>query len=458
MLRTNEVEFMENIVYVKDKVSYDVEEIKEYLNKLPVFELSIFKGNTVVIKPNWVRETHLENNSWEQVITNSCVIEAIIEITARRLQGEGKIIVTDGPQGDSDFSKILEHMNVESWLSIAAQYHIKLEILDLRYEQEIKSNGIIIDTQELPGDPKGSVTINLTGDSSEFMEHKKSQRGYFGATPNIDEVNKAHDGYNNLYSVAKTVVDADVIINVPKLKTHKKGGITCNLKNLVGINTNKNYLPHHSEGTPSEGGDQFANDSIKGKIEGNTMYRIKKAIDGNMFFSKIFIPVKQLGKLIFGKTSSVIRSGNWYGNDTLWRMVLDINKVLMYANSDNTLREDKLANRKRYISIVDGIIGGEGEGPLSPNPVRSGLIIVGTNPVPVDCCCAKLMGFDYTKIPSLKNSFSIRKYPLFKGEYDGIRIISDNDKYNKLLKDIDKKDVLNFEPHFGWKNHIELCD
>ena len=38
---------------------------------------------------------------------------------------------------------------------------------------------------------------------------------------------------------------------MPKLKTHKKCGVTISLKNLVGLNTNKNLLPHHSLGTPS---------------------------------------------------------------------------------------------------------------------------------------------------------------------------------------------------------------
>ena len=36
------------------------------------------------------------------------------------------------------------------------------------------------------------------------------------------------------YLIAKDVLDADLVINLPKLKTHKKAGITAALKNLVG--------------------------------------------------------------------------------------------------------------------------------------------------------------------------------------------------------------------------------
>jgi hypothetical protein len=40
-------------------------------------------------------------------------------------------------------------------------------------------------------------------------------------------------------------------------------GMTCALKNLVGINANKNWLPHHTEGTPEQGGDQFPAGTLK---------------------------------------------------------------------------------------------------------------------------------------------------------------------------------------------------
>ena len=50
------------------------------------------------------------------------------------------------------------------------------------------------------------------------------------------------------YLVARELIEADVVFNVPKLKTHKKAGVTGALKNLVGINGHKAYLPHHRKG------------------------------------------------------------------------------------------------------------------------------------------------------------------------------------------------------------------
>ena len=72
-------------------------------------------------------------------------------------------------------------------------------------------------------------------------------------------------------------MDADVFINIPKLKSHKKVGLTCALKNLVGINANKNWLPHHTEGTPDKGGDQFPAATMKARLEHSWMGAIKRA-------------------------------------------------------------------------------------------------------------------------------------------------------------------------------------
>ena len=39
--------------------------------------------------------------------------------------------------------------------------------------------------------------------------------------------------------------EADVVLNLPKLKAHAKAGITGAMKNIVGLNGDKNFLPHH---------------------------------------------------------------------------------------------------------------------------------------------------------------------------------------------------------------------
>ena len=108
---------------------------------------------------------------------------------------------------------------------------------------------------ELSGDPVGSVLVNL-GKESLFYGLENSEKVY-GADYNRGECIKHHQNDKQEYLISKTILSADVIISVPKLKVHKKVGVTLNMKGLVGITTNKNYLVHYKLGTPSEGGDQF---------------------------------------------------------------------------------------------------------------------------------------------------------------------------------------------------------
>ena len=422
----------------------------------PLFKETIKPGQKIVIKPNWLAHSHkYDQNEWLSVITHPTVITAVLKIVLNYLEGQGEVTITDGPQTDSNWQKIMQRMTPDLWMDMGKKAGLPVNILDLREDEWINENDVTVERRKLPGDPLGSTEVDLDG-FSEFVGHHPSPKGYYGADYNKEETNRAHSGARHLYRVSRTVMEADVFINLPKLKTHKKAGITCSLKNLVGINTYKNYLPHHNEGTPDIGGDQFPEPSVKNKAESAAIERFKRILNKHDELGKWFVPVKKLGKTIFGDTRETIRSGNWWGNDTLWRMVLDLNKILLYAKPDGTLKEDKMENQKKYISIVDGIIAGEGNGPEAPQPYPAGVLIAGTNPVAVDALCAKMMGFDWKKIPAIKNAFKIRHYPIAGFKYSDINVISSDARYNKPLEEIKWEDVYRFKPHFGWIGHVEL--
>jgi hypothetical protein len=328
--------------------------------------------------------------------------------------------------------------------------------MDLREDEWRTKGDVIVARKKLPGDPLGSTECDLNG-CSEFVTHHARGKGYFGADYNLEETNWAHSNGHHRYKVSRSIIAADVFINIPKMKTHKKAGITCSLKNLVGINTYKNWLPHHSEGTPEDGGDQFPQTSVKNKAEAVLLHKFAEFLWSHQRMGKWLVPVKGLGRALFGDTRSVIRSGNWYGNDTIWRMILDLNKLLLYANSDGTLRKDDVASCKNYISVVDAILAGEGNGPEAPDAKYRGLLLAGTNAVAVDAVCAKLMGFDWRKIPSIKNAFDIRHYPICNFRYEDIRLISTSAQLNGNIADTPDTEVVRFRPHFGWQHHIEAA-
>lgn len=443
-------------VFVETCYNYNPVEINNTLNKhLIIFKNIIKKGDSVIIKPNWIAHSHKYNkDEWQSVITHPNVITGVLKIVLSCLAGEGKVIIADGPQTSSNWNKIMKIMQPELWIKMGRETGVEVSIIDLREDFWITIGDITIYRKKLPGDPLGSTECNL-GVYSEFLNHKVSPRGYLGADYNKEETNRAHSNGNHKYKVSRTVLEANVFINLPKMKTHKKAGITCSLKNLVGINTYKNWLPHHNEGTPDEGGDQFPKTTLKCKAEVMLLEKFIYFLSNYPKIGLCLIPLKKLGKMLFGNTRNTIRSGSWYGNDTLWRMVLDLNKILFYAKPDGSLRPKDFKAHKKYLTVVDGIISGEGNGPEVPDPKHTGLLIMGTNPVAVDAVCSKMMGFDWQKIPSIKNAFFIKQYPLCDFAYDDIKVISPDTRFNKNLADIQPSDTFHFKPHFGWKNHIE---
>ena len=147
--------------------------------------------------------------------------------------------------------------------------------------------------------------------------------------------------------------------------------------------------------------------------------------------------------------------GSWSGNDTVWRMCLDLNKIVSYGNSDGSLRKPGSHARKRHYVLLDGILAGEGSGPLNPDPIAAGVLMFGIHPPSVDAACAYLMGFDPDKIPIVSRAFQCREYPLSNHRWREIVVRSNHGDWHRSLVDINDEATLHFKPHFGWRGHIE---
>jgi hypothetical protein len=132
-------------------------------------------------------------------------------------------------------------------------------------------------------------------------------------------------------------------------------------------------------------------------------------------------------------------------------MVLDLNKCLFYFDGEARPRRHAL----RYFTLVDGIVAGEGNGPMAPDPVPAGLIVAGSNPVAVDTVCATLMGFDFRRIPLLANAWFKDEFPLVAFGPDQVRCYSNAPEWSGSLSALREARHLAFKPHFGWQGHIE---
>ena len=392
----------QSVTIVRQAPRYEPALVRESLAKLGIdWRKLIQPGDRVLLKPNFIRESHSNRpDEWEQIITHGTVIAAVAEqVTA----AGGKIIIADAPQTDSDFEEICERTGIRQ---------LDAEILDLRRESWRTENGVIVERRKLPEDPRGYTLVNLAGKSC----FAGKSGNFYGADYDTTFTAKHHSDGRHEYLLSRSAMDADVFINLPKMKTHKKVGVTLSLKNLVGINGDKNFLPHFCLGTPDEGGDEFPDSSVRNKVQS----KLVKALKGGPWWTPT---VKKVGSKIFGDTGKVVRSGNWHGNDTTWRMVLDLNLALFQKP-------------RRYLSIVDGIVAGEGNGPMEADAKPCGVLVAGTHPVAVDFVCTELMGFDWRKLPTIR---------------EGLRVFGLQPE--DIVAEIGE--TFRFRPHFGWAGHIE---
>lgn len=135
--------------------------------------------------------------------------------------------------------------------------------------------------------------------------------------------------------------------------------------------------------------------------------------------------------------------GNWYGNDTVWRTIIDLNNIIFFADKDGNMQN---AQQRKYIGIIDGLIGMEKEGPMHGYPKKCGVLIGGFHPVLIDYLGAYVMGYDYNKIPTIREGMKEKYFGLTQCKIDCIRVNSSIDWKNINLK---------FIPTKGWKGHIE---
>ncbi|MCL4553147.1 MAG: DUF362 domain-containing protein, partial [Candidatus Marsarchaeota archaeon] len=203
-------------------------------------------NDSVVIKPNLVVSDHpLGAAGVRSTIVNGSIIRAVIDYVLIALKGTGRITIADSPIKDTDFQKALQISGLDNVLSFYASLGIHIEVLDLRDKYApADAMGVIGTADDLVGDPRGYSNIDL-GDASELMPIAASYKRY-RSTASIYEnvIGERHNRRKSEYSISNTLLGADVVINLVKLKTHRKTGVTLCLKGMVGTTNEKRWLPH----------------------------------------------------------------------------------------------------------------------------------------------------------------------------------------------------------------------
>lgn len=413
-------------------------------------------GDKVLIKPNFVMDRHVSGGDYACVVTHGSVIRAVVDYVVIALKGSGKITIADAPMIDNDFKQIVRSVGLDKVVSYLSDCGVGVGLLDLRVENVEMRDGLIVRRFNLQGDPDGYVPIDLA-EESEFAEVAALHRKFRGADYDSEETYRHHNDKVNEYLLSKTVLQSDVFINMPKLKTHKKIGVTLNLKNLIGINGDKNWIPHYRIGGPTRKGDEFDSSGIlrhmeslfKDKFKEKAFRMAQQGSKAKLFLARA---ARKTQKAVVDHTNiTKIRAGGWYGNDTIWRSVLDLNKILIYADSAGVMHTSP---QRRFFSVIDGIVGGEGDGPVLPIPKRCGVLLAGFNPLAVDVCATRLMGFDYRSFAQFERALRLNKYVIMPHDVANIRCFSNVPQWQDILQQ--EGGLLEFRPSTGWEGKIEV--
>src|SRR6266704_889786 len=364
----------------------------------------IHEGAKVVVKPNWVHHHNSSGHGLDCLVTHPGVIEAILHYVAKARPE--RIIVGDAPVQGCDFAALMAACGIPEMIERFTAHNVNVSLKDFR--RTIQRSGTLGERGQENCRPMDEFILYDLGPDS-TLEAITTPNSEFRVTMyNPDVLKRTHGPGTHQYLIARDVIDADVVLNVPKLKTHKKACITGALKNLVGINGHKEYLPHHRQGGSQSGGDCYTGQSrLKSLVEDllDVTNRAQDTIARYMLANAVRVGMA-FGKAMGADTNY---EGSWHGNDTVWRMCLDLQRVLYYGRADGTL-DDQV--QRTVLTVTDAIIAGQGDGPLSPVPSPLGLMTLGSNTAAVEWVHALLMGLDPQRIPLTREAFAPHRYPL----------------------------------------------
>lgn len=404
------------------------------------FSNIIAPGSRVVLKPNLVLHMNKSGAGMDCMITHpELLLATIARVSACQ---PSRITIADAPLQRCKWEQIVTE-DLKQRIAAAAG-DIPVTLLDLR-RTVMPDNSLshVITDRKAKDD---YLLFDLGSES--ILEPITGDKNFRVTCYDPEELAKTHHRGKHQYLLWKEIFEADVVINMPKLKTHRKTGLTGALKNLVGINGNKDYLPHHRFGGSGIGGDCYPGWEWWKHCAEVYYDEANKAIGTPLHDLWLARAERLLG--LFGRYHEADLEGGWYGNDTCWRMCLDLNRCLLYGDPAGNLHAKP---QRQIFHLTDAIVCGQGEGPLAPYPLAVGVLTFSGSAAYSDLAHSALLHLDFKKLNLVKGSFTQTAYPLVSERQAPVFRTSDGDvDYLQLSRTYGKK----AETPRGWKGFCEL--
>lgn len=378
--------------------------------------------------------------------THGSVLRAVLDYVLIACGQGARVRFGNAPLQSCDWAAVLRDTGAGRVLDFYTQRGLDVAAIDLR-RFVAQRNRLGAVTESESRDCADAVEIDIGSDS--LLAQFDSQRPRFRVTDyDPARTENYQNAAHHVYAVNREILDSDVIFSVPKLKTHEKVGITCNLKGMVGTIALKDSLAHHRFGSPVQGGDEYPTDSrwlrmlsrfhddtYRQNGSGGAMANLRKILDVNL--------------RRIARHSGQILAGAWHGNDTAWRMTLDINRIVTYADASGRLQDRP---QRRHLGMVDGIVGGEGNGPLDPTAVMCGALVFSNDLVLGDRACCALMGLDTDSLALVREASRLASLPLASSTAETVAVVNGTRMPSTRLADLCLRP---FRCPAGWVGHVE---
>ncbi len=362
-------------------------------------------GGRVFLLCNFVY--HRRPNETPQAFLGKCthasVIRPMIDYALKAVGPRGRVEFGNAPLQSADWQRLLHDTGAERLVEFYRTHAPgQVHACDLRNHVVVQSR---LGSQAAPLRRSGrKVHVDLS--QSSLLEAAGGNGLYRVSQYDPGETRRYQRDGHHVYAISSKIAAADLLISIPKLKTHEKVGMTGALKGCVGAVALKQCLAHHRKGPPKSGGDEYP-----------ASRQVPNALSAlsDWVWTRKPGRISNVGKVAERLTVAAIRRsggivfGAWPGNDTCWRMTLDLARCVAHCTADGSLRREAV---RRHLVMTDGVIGGEGQGPLVPAPVASGYLAFARDPYAADYVNCLAMGFDPSRLPLVDTAARIEELPI----------------------------------------------
>ena len=134
--------------------------------------------------------------------------------------------------------------------------------------------------------------------------------------------------------------------------------------------------------------------------------KVKIAIPNGECLKDITVPriVKESAIISAAKLKTHNSTKVTLGMKNMFGLIPDKFKAKYHAKGISKVVVDINSVLKPHLTVIDGFVAMEGDGPVNGTPVQMNLIIAGKDPVATDATAARVMGFDPNEISHIRKA------------------------------------------------------